>query len=149
VTFSEAVFAEGGRLDAHAGERRGAGPGAHAGWEDVENDTMRFQSQCPASLDKLLADGLCTQPGDATSCADAGASNEADWAGTLWDFTKVVGVQQLPSVLALLSDAGNGNWDTGSTTPTAYNNILWAAGLRFPANGDDFNAAAQANGTNR
>jgi hypothetical protein len=116
---------------------------------DVENGTMRFQAGCPASLAMLKMDNKCLQPGDATDCADAGASNEIDWAGTLWDFTKVVGAQQLPSVLALLSDAGNLNWDTGSTTPAAYNNILQAAGLRFPGNGDEFDAAAQTNGTNR
>jgi hypothetical protein len=149
VTFSEAVFAEGGRLDAHAGERRGAGPGAHAGWEDVENDTMRFQAQCPASLAGLFENNDCMLPGDATMCSEPGASNEIDWAGTLWDFTKVVGASELPRVLLLLSDAGALNWDPGSITPNAYNNILWATSLRFPGNGDDFDAAAQANGTNR
>jgi hypothetical protein len=118
--------------------------------EDVESDTMRFQAQCPASLAGLMGKAKCMAPGDATMCSEAGASNEIDWAGTLWDFTKVLGgTSQLPSVLLLLSDAGALNWDPGSLTPNAYNNILWAAGLRFPANGDDFNAAAQANGTNR
>jgi hypothetical protein len=119
--------------------------------EDVENDTQRFQAQCPASLANLLEtdESNCKQPGDATSCNDAGASNEIDWAGTLWDFTKVVGADQLPGVLLLLSDAGNLNWDHGSTTPNAYNNMVQAAILRFPANGVDFDAAAQANGTAR
>jgi hypothetical protein len=116
---------------------------------DVENGTMRFQAKCQASLDELMNLGKCTQPGDATMCTDAGASNEIDWAGTLWDFTKVVGAAELPNVLRLLSDAGQSNWDPGSTTSTAYDNVLWAAGLRFPNNGDDFNAAAQTNGTNR
>jgi hypothetical protein len=116
---------------------------------DVENDTMRFQANCQAGLDNKMMMGLCNQPGDATACTDAGASNEIDWAGTLWDFTKVVGESELPNVLRLLSDAGQSNWDPGSTTPTAYDNILWAASLRFPNNGDDFHAAAQANGTNR
>jgi hypothetical protein len=117
--------------------------------EDVENDTMRFQAKCQAALDGQMTDGFCGQPGDATMCTDPGASNEIDWAGTLWDFTKVVGESELPNVLRLLSDAGQSNWDPGSTTSTAYDNVLWAAGLRFPNNGDDFNAAAQTNGTNR
>lgn len=117
--------------------------------EDVENDTKRFQAQCQASLDMLMKMGKCAQPGDATMCTDAGASNQIDWAGTLWDFTKVVGESKLPSVLRLLSDAGQMNWDPGSTTTTAYQNILWAAHLRFPGNGDEFDAAAKVNGTNR
>jgi hypothetical protein len=117
--------------------------------EDVENGTMRFQAQCQASLDSLMEAGDCGEPGDATMCTDPGASNEIDWAGTLWDFTKVVGASEVPNVLRLLSDAGQSNWDPGSTTSTAYDNVLWAAGLRFPNNGVDFNAAAQANGTNR
>jgi hypothetical protein len=116
---------------------------------DIENATQRFQANCQASLDMLIGGGSCMQPGDATMCSQPGASNEIDWAGTLWDFTKVVGASELPNVLLLLSDAGALNWDPGSITPDAYNNILWAAGLRFPANGDEFNAAAQANGTNR
>jgi hypothetical protein len=116
---------------------------------DVENHTKRFQAQCQASLDMKMVEGECAQPGDATMCTDAGASNEIDWAGTLWDFTKVVGGSELPNVLRLLSDAGQSNWDPGSTTSTAYSNILQAASLRFPGNGDEFDAAAQANGTNR
>ncbi|PRQ09369.1 hypothetical protein [Enhygromyxa salina] len=118
--------------------------------EDVENDTMRYQAQCQASLQKLMDAGRCAQPGDATMCSDAGGSNEIDWAGTLWDFTKVVGQPQLPAVLRLLSDAGmSGGWDPGSTTLNAYNNISQVASQRFPNNGADFDAAAQANGTNR
>jgi hypothetical protein len=118
--------------------------------EDVENDTMRYQVQCQPSLDALMMDGRCVQPGDATMCSDPGGSNEIDWAGTLWDFTKVVGEPELTAVLRLLSDAGQlGGWDPGSTTLDAYNNILQAASLRFPNNGADFDAAAQANGTNR
>jgi hypothetical protein len=116
---------------------------------DVENDTMRFQAQCQSTLDDQMKAGKCAQPGDATMCTDAGASNEMDWAGTLWDFSKVVGESKLPSVLRLLSDAGQSNWDPGSTTSVAYENVLWAAGLRFPNNGDDFHAASQVNGTNR
>jgi hypothetical protein len=119
--------------------------GAWYHYEDVETDTMRFQAQCQDSLDSLM----CALPGDATACMDAGASNEIDWAGSLWDFAKIVGEPALPDVLALLSEAGQLNWDPGSTTPTAYNNILQAASLRFPKNGSDFDAAAQANGTNR
>ena len=88
-------------------------------------------------------------PGDAMSCADAGASNETDWAGTLWDFTKVVGEDQLPAVRLLPSDAFQLAWDPGSTTIDAYNNMRHAALVRFPNNGIDFHAAAQANGTNR
>ncbi|WP_146157176.1 hypothetical protein [Enhygromyxa salina] len=118
--------------------------------EDVENDTQRYQAQCQASLDKLATKGLCQQPGDATMCSDAGGSNEIDWAGALWDFTKVVGASELAAVLKLLNDAGmSGGWDPGSTSIDAYNNISQAASLRFPNNGADFNAAAQANGTNR
>jgi hypothetical protein len=116
---------------------------------DVENDTMRFQAKCQATLDEQMLNGDCGQPGDATMCTDAGASNEIDWAGTLWDFTKVVGESELPNVLRLLSDAGQANWDPGSTTSAAYNNVLWAAAQRFPNNGDTFHAAAKANGTNR
>jgi hypothetical protein len=116
---------------------------------DVENDTMRFQAKCQATLDKQMMEGHCAQPGDAAKCTDPGASNEIDWAGMLWDFTKVVGESELPNVLRLLSDAGQTNWDPGSTTSTAYENILWSAGMRFPNNGVAFHAAAKANGTNR
>jgi hypothetical protein len=93
--------------------------------------------------------GKCGQPGDATMCSDPGASNEIDWAGTLWDFGKIVGVDQQAEVLLLLSDAFTLAWDPGSTTTAAYDNMRQAASLRFPANMGDFDAAAQANGTNR
>jgi hypothetical protein len=116
---------------------------------DIENDTMRFQKKCQATLDELIKSGKCTQPGDAKTCMDPGASNEIDWAGMLWDFAKVFGKSELPKVLRLLSDAAQLNWDPGSTTSTAYVNILQAANTRFPGNGDEFDAAAQANGTNR
>jgi hypothetical protein len=126
------------------------GPGAWFETEDIENDTQRFQAQCQASLDVLMMNGKCAQPGDATMCSDAGASNEIDWAGTFWDFAKVVGAPQLPGVLILLVDAFNlGAWDPGSTSIDAYNLMLQAAAQRFPANGADFDAAAQTNGTNR
>jgi hypothetical protein len=125
-------------------------PGAWYGSEDIENDTLRYQAQCQASLDSLMEKGLCAQPGDATMCADAGGSNEIDWAGTLWDFSKVVGAPELPNVLTLLLDAfESGGWDPGSVSMNAYDNILQAAFLRFPANGADFDAAAQTNGTKR
>ena len=74
---------------------------------------------------------------------------EIDWAGTLWDFAKVVGVDELPAVLLLLSDAFQLAWDPGSTTPNAYLNMRQAAALRFPTKVNNFDAAAQANGTNR
>ncbi|PRQ07395.1 hypothetical protein [Enhygromyxa salina] len=125
-------------------------PGAWFGAEDVENDTQRYQAQCQASLDSLIMKGKCAQPGDATLCTDPGGSNEIDWAGTLWDFAKVVGTPQLSDVLSLLVEAmHSGAWDPGSTTIDAYNTILQAAFQRFPANAGDFDAAAQANGTNR
>ncbi len=118
--------------------------------EDVENDTQRYQARCQTDLDMLMMmAGKCTQPGDATMCSDAGGSNEIDWAGTLWDFTKVGGEAELPGVLLLLVDAFQLTWDPGSTTPDAYTNLLQAASLRFPAQGAEFDAAAQANGTNR
>ena len=125
------------------------GEGAWIDKDDIENDTQRYAAQCQASLDSLMMDGRCNQPGDATMCSDPGGSNETDWAGTLWDFAKVVGVGQLPGVLLLLSDAFQLAWDPGSTTTNAYDNMRQVAGLRFPNNGDDFDAAAQANGTNR
>ena len=125
------------------------GPGAWVIRDDIENDTQRFLAQCPASLNTLKMNGKCDLPGDATSCADAGASNETDWAGTLWDFAKVVGEEQLRAVLLLLSDAYQLTWDPGSTSIDAYNNMRHAALVRFPANGIDFHAAAQANGVNR
>jgi len=126
-----------------------AGVGAWVGRDDIENDTQRFAAQCPASLNSLKMSGRCDLPGDATSCADAGASNETDWAGTLWDFAKVVGDDQQPAVLLLLSDAFQLDWDPGSTTIDAYNNMRGAAHLRFPNNGDEFHAAARANGPAR
>jgi len=107
------------------------GIGAWAGDDDIENDTQRFLAQCPASLNSLKVKGRCGLPGDATSCADAGASNETDWAGTLWDFTKVVGEDQRPAVLLLLSDAFQLTWDPGSTTLDSYNNMRNAALMRF------------------
>ena len=123
---------------------------AWVGDDDIENDTQRFLAQCPASLNTLKVDGgRCDLPGDATSCADAGASNETDWAGTLWDFAKVVGEDQQSAVLLLLSDAFQLAWDPGSTTLDSYNNMRNAAHMRFPNNGIDFHAAAQANGANR
>lgn len=123
--------------------------GAWYGTEDIENETNRYQMQCQASLGALMMMGQCQQPGDAMACADPGGSNEIDWAGTLWDFTKVVGSTQTSEVLLLLSDAFLLNWDPGSTTPNAYNNMVQVVSQRFPANGADFDAAAQANGTNR
>jgi hypothetical protein len=125
------------------------GPGAWLGKNDIENDTRRYFAKCPGSLNSLVMQGYCGVQGDATMCADAGGSNETDWAGTLWDFAKVVGVDEMPAVLLLLSDAIKLAWDPGSTTIDAYNNMRHAANLRFPANGDDFHASAQANGTNR
>jgi hypothetical protein len=117
--------------------------------EDVENDTRRYQANCQPSLNAMMMMGQCGQPGEATMCADLGGSNEIDWAGTLWDFTKVVGSTEMTEVLLLLSDALQLAWDPGSTTLNAYNNLTQAVSQRFPANGADFNAAAEANGTNR
>ena len=118
------------------------GPGAWVRNDDIENDTQRYFSQCQASLNTLMIAGRCDLPGDATMCSDARGSNETDWAGTLWDFAKVVGVDQLPVVLLLLPDALQLAWDPGSTTINAYNNMRQAANLRFPANGDDFQPRA-------
>lgn len=125
------------------------GVGAWVGGDDIETDTQRYLAQCQASLDSLKLAGRCDLAGDATQCSDAGGSNETDWAGTLWDFAKIVGVEQLPTVLLLLSDALQLSWDPGSTTIDAFNNMQQAASLRFPANGNDFNVAAQTNGTKR
>ena len=125
------------------------GAGAWYRQEDIENDTQRYFAQCQASLDSLMAEGHCGLPGDATMCSNPGGSNETDWAGTLWDFTKVVGIDDLPTVLLLLSDAIKLAWDPGSTTLDAYNNMRHAAILRFPTNGDDFHVAAQTNGASR
>jgi hypothetical protein len=120
-------------------------PGAWFQSEDVDGDTQRFAANCQAALDTLM----CAGPDDAMSCDDAGGANEIDWAGTLWDFLRVVGEDELPGVLLLLSDTLAGAWDPGSVSTDAYDDVLNSVDVRFPNNVQDFDDAAEDNGAKR